>query len=132
MKSAGGTPSARYAANLAHYEALVATNPQIERKGATMPYTSVNGHMFSLLTKEGSVVLRLSDDDREAFVNRYKTPPVVQYGAVLKEYVEIPDALLARTKEAKKFFDMSVRHASALKPKPTAKRKAKKKTPRTR
>jgi hypothetical protein len=28
-----------------HYEKLIATNPKVERKGATMPYTSVNGHM---------------------------------------------------------------------------------------
>src|SRR5215831_7209800 len=102
MKSAAPKPAERYAGNLARYEALVATNPAVERKGATMPYTSVNGHMFSLLTKEGSVVLRLSEEDRKAFVKKYETPPVVQYGAVLKEYVEIPDALLARTKEAKK------------------------------
>jgi len=126
MKSAGGKPTARYAENLARYEALVATNPRVERKGATMPYTSVNGHMFSLLTKEGSLVLRLSDADRDAFVKQYKTPAVVLYGALMKEYVEVPDALLARTKEAKKFFDASFRHVSALKPKPTTKAKKKK------
>ena len=40
---------------LEFYEHLVATQPAVERKGATMPYTSVNGHMFSFLTKEGSV-----------------------------------------------------------------------------
>jgi len=33
------------------YEKLVATNPDVERKGATMPYKSLNGHMFSFLTK---------------------------------------------------------------------------------
>ena len=32
---------------LALYEKLVATDPNVERKGATMPYTSLNGHMFS-------------------------------------------------------------------------------------
>ena len=42
----------QYAASLAWYEKLVATNPKVERKGATMPYTSLNGHMFSLLTRE--------------------------------------------------------------------------------
>jgi len=42
-------------AALALFEKLVATNSQLERKGDTMPYTSLNGHMFSLLTKEGSV-----------------------------------------------------------------------------
>ena len=43
----------KYAASLALYEKLVATNPKVDRKGATMPYTSLNGHMFSLLTREG-------------------------------------------------------------------------------
>ena len=42
-----------YSDNLALYEKLVATNPNVERKGDTMPYTSLNGHMFSLLTKQG-------------------------------------------------------------------------------
>src|SRR5215831_5608873 len=97
MKSAAPEPAERYAGNLARYEALVATNPAVERKGATMPYTSVNGHMFSLLTKDGTLVLRLATKDRDAFLKKYKTPIVRLYGAVMKEYVEVPDALLART-----------------------------------
>ena len=44
---------------LALYEKLVATNPKVERKGATVPYTSVNGHMFSYLSKEAKLALRL-------------------------------------------------------------------------
>jgi hypothetical protein len=47
------TDPKQYAARLALYEKLVATNPKVERKGATMPYTSLNGHMFSLLTRAG-------------------------------------------------------------------------------
>jgi hypothetical protein len=113
----------RYEQNLGRYEALVATNDAIERKGATMPYTSVNGHMFSLLTKDGSLVLRLSPKDRDAFLKKYKTPAVVLYGAVMKEYVEVPDALLAKTASLKKFFDASFGYVSSLKPKATAKPK---------
>ncbi len=30
------------------YDELVARCPRFERKGKTMPYTSANGHMFSL------------------------------------------------------------------------------------
>jgi hypothetical protein len=123
MKQHLARPTARYTDNLALYEKLVATNPRIERKGATLPYTAVNGHMFSLLTKDGTLVLRLSAADREAFLKGYKTPAVTLYGAVMKEYVEIPDALLARTASLKKFFDASYRHVSGLKPKPTAKKK---------
>jgi len=33
------------------YERVVATVPGVERKGATIPYTSLNGHMFSYLGK---------------------------------------------------------------------------------
>ena len=43
------------------YDRLVATNPDLKRKGKTMPYTSLNGHMFSFLTKEGMLALRLKE-----------------------------------------------------------------------
>jgi hypothetical protein len=51
------------AARLALYETLVATNPKVERKGAAMPYTSLNGHMFSFLTQTGTLALRLPADE---------------------------------------------------------------------
>src|SRR6185295_10243122 len=57
-----------YEEGLILYEKLVATNKKIERKGATMPYTSFNGHMFSFLSKEGTVALRLPDEVTEAFI----------------------------------------------------------------
>ena len=104
------------------YEKLIATHPEVERKGATMAYTSRNGHMFSFLTKEGSLALRLSDDDRAAFVQRYKTSPVVQYGAVMREYVAVPDALLARTAEIKRYFTQSFEYVGSLKPKATTRK----------
>ena len=62
-----------YAENVTLYEKLVATNPKVERKGDTMPYTSVNGHMFSLLTKSGVLALRLPTEEQEAFLKKYKT-----------------------------------------------------------
>ncbi len=106
-----------YAANLELYEKLVATNPKVERKGKTMPYTSHNGHMFSLLTKTGKLALRLPDEDRAVFVKKYGTEPVVQYGAVMKEYVEIPQELLRDTDELRKYFDLSYQYIGTLKPK---------------
>jgi TfoX/Sxy family transcriptional regulator of competence genes len=104
------------------YEKLVATNPEVERKGDTMPYTSLNGHMFSLLTKEGTLALRLPAEEREAFLKKYKTKLAEQYGTVLKEYVEVPDALLKKTREMKKYFDISHAYVGSLKPKPTKKK----------
>ena len=107
---------------LALYEALVATNPKVERKGDKVPYTSVNGHMFSFLDPKGTLALRMSDEDCAAFRKKHKTPPVVSYGVVKKDYVAVPDALLAKTRELKKHFDASYAYVSSLKPNPTTKK----------
>jgi hypothetical protein len=78
------------------YEKLVATNSAVELKGATVPYTSINGNMSSYLSKEGKLALRLPAEDIEAFLKKYKAQLCEAYGVVQKEYVEAPDALLAK------------------------------------
>jgi TfoX/Sxy family transcriptional regulator of competence genes len=108
---------------LKRYEALIATNPKVEPKGSTMPYTSVNGHMFSFLTKMGRLALRLPEPERDAFLKKYKTTLCEQHGTVLKEYVEVPDSLLKNIQELKKFFDMSYAFVASLKPKAKQKKK---------
>ena len=55
------------------YKKLVSTDPQTELKEDTVPYTSLNGHMFSYIN-EGSLVLRLSEEDKAAFEKKYKGP----------------------------------------------------------
>jgi hypothetical protein len=107
---------------LAFYEKLVATNPSVQRKGATVPYTSLNGHMFSYLSKEGKLALRLPTGEREAFLKKYKAKLCEAYGRVQPEYVEVPDSLLASTRELKRFFDASYAYVGSLKPKPTSKK----------
>ena len=105
------------------YEKLVATNPSVERKGATVPYTSLNGHMFSYLSKEGKLALRLPAGEREAFLKKYKAKLCEAYGIVQPEYVEVPDSLLASTQELKKVFDSSYQYVGSLKPKPATRKK---------
>jgi TfoX/Sxy family transcriptional regulator of competence genes len=105
------------------YEKLLASIPEIERKGADNPYTSVNGNMFSLLlSPEGRMALRLAEDEREAFLKKYKTKLYEAYGTVMKEYVAVPDALLKKTEELQKYLKLSYAYAKALKPKPTKKK----------
>jgi hypothetical protein len=108
---------AAYDEALSLYEKLVETNPGVERKGATLPYTSHNGHMFSILYQDASVGLRLGEKDREAFLKKYKSKHPEQYGAILKEYVLVPGSLLKKTKELKKYFDLSFEYVRGLKPK---------------
>jgi hypothetical protein len=104
------------------YEQVIATLPNVQRKGATMPYTSLNGHMFSFLTKDGKLALRLPADERSAFLKRYKTTLCEQHGSVLEEYVVVPDSLLKKTRELKQFFALSYGYVGSLKPKPTTRK----------
>lgn len=108
---------------VALYEKLVATNKRVERKGAANPYTSVNGHMFSQLLPSGKLSLRLPAAERDSFLLEYNARLVEQYGVVMKEYVEVPDDLLANTDQIKRYFDISYDYVSSLKPKPTAVKK---------
>ena len=110
---------------LEHYEALVATNPDVDRKGAKNPYTSRNGHMFSFLGPDGTLALRLPTDRYDEFLATYESGPVESYGAVMRGYVSVPDDLLADTDALKPWFDASHTWIGTLKPKPTKKLKKK-------
>jgi len=104
------------------YNNLVAAHPDAERKGDTIPYTSLNGNMYSYLSKDGFVALRLAEDVRKKFLEKYKTTLVTAYGIVQKEYVTVPDSLLKKTSELKPYFDLSYEYAKTLKPKATKER----------
>jgi TfoX/Sxy family transcriptional regulator of competence genes len=112
---------------VALYDKAIAGNPAIERKGATVPYTSLNGNMFTFLYSDGTMALRLPEAEREAFIKKHKTGLMESYGAVMKEYVAVPEKLLKDTKALKPYIDMSFEYAKTLKPKPTKKAAAKKK-----
>jgi hypothetical protein len=102
---------------LANYEALIGTISGVEKKGATMPYTSVNGNMFSFLDADGRLNLRLAEKERQEFIRKYKTTLSVQHDTVMKEYVLVPDRLLDNPKELQPFFKASFLYAGSLKPK---------------
>jgi hypothetical protein len=78
--------------------------------------------MFSYLSKEGKLALRLPPAERDAFLKKYKAKLCTAYGVVQPEYVEVPDALLAKTAELKKFFDVSYDYVASLKPKAATKK----------
>ena len=103
------------------YDRLIDIHPDIERKGKTMPYTSLNGHMFSFLSKDGHMGLRLPADEREKFLRDYDTELMEQYGSIMKEYVKVPDELLSDTDKLLEYLQISFEYVSTLKPKPTKK-----------
>ena len=104
------------------YEILIATIPKLERKRAANPYTAVNGNMFTLLHQSNRLAIRLPEDKRQEFLKKHKTELFEAYGAVMREYVAVPDALLKNTKELKKYLEFSYEYAKRLKPKPSRKK----------
>jgi len=107
---------------LALYEKLIATRPDIEQKGANVPYTSANGYMCTYLSEDGALRIRLSKADIEDFIKKHNASHPIAYGIVQKDFVEVPDALLKKTKELKQYLDKSYEHAMSLKPKPSKKK----------
>ncbi len=107
---------------LALYDKLIETNPDIDRKGVGMPYTSFNGHMFTILSKTGSLGLRLAKTDRAEFLEKYKTTLYESHGAIMKEYVTVPAELLANTDALQPYLELSLAYIKILKPKPSKKK----------
>jgi hypothetical protein len=103
------------------YDKLIESDPEIERKGKTVPYTSLNGHMFTFLSKEGIMGLRLSKEDRLEFIQKFNSKLMVQYGRIMKEFVEVPPDLLTNAKTLFKYLKKSINYILTLKPKSTKK-----------
>lgn len=110
------------------YEDMVAAYSGIEVKGKASRYTSMNGNMFSFVTQEGAIALRLGDDERKSFMKKHKTGPVIQYGATMRGYVEVPASMLKKKQELGRYFAACVAHARTLAPKATTRKKTAKKT----
>jgi hypothetical protein len=120
-------PSPPPADKIALYEKVVALFPTVERKGDNVPYTSINGNMFSYLYKDGTMALRLPEKAREDFLKEHKTKLMEAYGVVQKEYVTVPAKLLPDAKAMKKYFAMSYEYVKSLKPKLTTRKSSVKK-----
>ncbi len=73
--------------------------------------------MFTHLAPPGTLAIRLPHDEVEPFIKKYKTTLFESYGVVKKDWVVVPDTLLRKTAELRKYFEISYRHVKALKPK---------------
>src|SRR5580704_291942 len=106
---------AETADRVALYYKLIALRPEIERKGDANPYTAVNGNMFTILLGSERLGIRLPEEERAKFLKKYGTTLLEAYGAVMKEYVAVPDELLGKTKELARYLDLSFAYAGSLK-----------------
>ncbi|MEM8881755.1 MAG: TfoX/Sxy family protein [Pseudomonadota bacterium] len=93
----------------------------LDVKGAKMPYTAVNGNMFSFVDDQDRLCLRFSEDRKAELNAIHGTTDVVQYGAVMRGYVALTEHVVADAEKLRALFHEAYEHALTLKPKPTKK-----------
>ena len=99
------------------YDELVAKCSRFERKGKTMPYTSANGYMFSLLNKDGEIGIRFSKEVQKKYLEEFNTTLYKSYNAIMQGYVLIPDKMLEDLDSVAKYLDESYDYVMSLEPK---------------
>jgi len=104
------------------YDKLVAITPGFERKGKTVPYTSSNGYMFSLLNKDGELGIRLPKDEYKKFIEEFDSSEFRSHGAVMRSYVLVPDKMLEDLSFLAPYLLKAFEYVNSLKPKSTKKK----------
>ena len=102
---------------LALYDEVVAKCPRFDRKGKSNPYTSANGHMFSLLNKDGELGIRFSKDIQEKYIQELSTTTFKSYGATMRGYVLMPEHLWSDLDQLSVYLNESYDHVMSLDPK---------------
>ncbi|MDY7396452.1 hypothetical protein UMM65_14470 [Aureibaculum sp. 2210JD6-5] len=106
-----------YKEKLALYDKLVDKCPRFERKGKTMPYTSANGYMFSLLNKDGELGIRFSKEVQQKYMAALNTTIFKSYGAIMRGYILIPDSMIDDLNNLANYLNESYDYVMSLKPK---------------
>jgi hypothetical protein len=70
--------------------------------------------MYSLLDPESRICLRMAEQDRARFATKFGTEPVQQYGATMRGYVAIPNALLTEPDALEDAFATCFTYARSL------------------
>jgi hypothetical protein len=99
------------------YDRLVAKCSRFDRKGKTVPYTSANGHMFSMLNKDGQLGIRFSKQVQERYIQELDTTIFKSHGAVMQGYVLIPDHILEDLDKLSEYLNESYDYVMTLEPK---------------
>lgn len=102
---------------LHHFDEAVMQCERFERKGKTMPYTSANGHMFSLLNKKGELGIRFSKDVQKQYIETWDTGLFYSYGAEMHGYVRVPDFIVENKSELAKYLNEAFDYVNTLPPK---------------
>jgi hypothetical protein len=105
---------------LAVFDAMIAGEPGVQRRGATMPYVAVNGNMHAMISRADVIGIRLSDKDTATFLSTYNARPFESIpGLPNRDYVAIPRTMYKDIRTLQMWFKLSHGFAQKLPPKPT-------------
>jgi len=96
------------------YDELVSRCPRFERKGKTVPYTSANGHMFSILNKAGELGIRFSKVEQKKYIEAWGTTIFKSYNSIMHGYVLIPEEMLKDLDNIAKYLNESYDYVMSL------------------
>ena len=99
------------------YDQLIDKCPRFERKGKTVPYTSANTHMFSILNKGGEIGMRFSKSVQEKYIEEFSSSKFRSHGAEMSGYVLIPDHMFDDLDKLSEYLNESYDYVMALDPK---------------
>ena len=99
------------------YDALLAKCLRFERKGKSVPHTTANGYMFSLVNKEGQIGIRFSKETQAQYIESLNTSLFKSHNAVMKGYILITDRLLEDLDNVAVLRNESFDYVQSLKPK---------------
>ena len=99
------------------YDQIVDKCPRFGRKGKSMPYTSANGHMFSLLNKAGELGIRFSKPVQEKYIHEFGSSKFLSYGSEMRGYVLISDDMLDDLDRLAELLNESYDYVMSLEPK---------------
>ncbi len=99
------------------YDELVSKCTRFERKGKTVPNTSANGHMFSMLNKAGEIGIRFSKEVQKKYIEEWDTTIFKSYNSIMHGYVLIPENMLQDLDNVAKYLNESYDYVMSLEPK---------------
>lgn len=105
------------------YQEIVAQIPDMEIKGKTTPYISLNGYMCSFFAKNGDVGIRLSTEDQSEIMSKYNLKLMEQHGRIMKDFICFPSEMLSQKDLIVEYIQKGLLYVKTLKPKPTKKGK---------
>ena len=99
------------------YDELVARCPRFQRKEKTMPYTSANGHMFSLFNKAGELGIRFSREVQKKYLEQYNTSLFKSYNSIMHGYILVTEEMLKDPDNVVALLNESYDYVMSLDPK---------------